>query len=146
LFTGVTENPLPAISVGLGVVPLVFSALFWLIPAIRYGNVKKRNEAVKFENLRKIAFGRVWSSPRNVQSTDIAAANTPEAQPANLAKAQDKLVKEIGAYSQPDVSIGGAGATLYTFPDLEREKQALQKYRAGVEVKGLGATVFDTGK
>jgi hypothetical protein len=143
LFTGVSPNPLPVITIGLGVVPLVFSALFWLIPAIRARKVKKGNEAIALENLRKIAFSRVWSFPRNVRSTDIEA-NTPEAQPANLAKAQDKLIKEIGAYSQPDVSVGETGETLYSFPELDREKRALQTYRADVHVQGLGGTVFDT--
>ncbi|MDR1072768.1 MAG: hypothetical protein LBL45_03740 [Treponema sp.] len=145
LLTGVSANPLPVITIGLGVVPLVFSALFWLIPALRARKVKKGNEATAIENLRKIAFSRVWSSPRNVRSTDIAAVNTPEACPANLEKAQDKLIKEIGAYSQPDVSVGETtGETLYSFPELDREKRALQTYRAGVAVQGLGGTVFDT--
>jgi hypothetical protein len=143
LLTGISSNPLPVITVGLGVVPLLFSLLFWVIPALRAGNVKKRNEAVKVENLRKIAFARVWSSPRNVQTTDIAA-NTPEAQPANLANAQDKLIKEIGTYSRPEVSIGETGAALYSFPELEREKRSLQTYRNGVTVESVGGTVFDT--
>ncbi|MDR2194956.1 MAG: hypothetical protein LBP19_10945 [Treponema sp.] len=143
LFTGISSNPLPVITVGLGVVPLVFSLLFWLIPALRAGVVKKRNEAVKIENLRKIAFARVWSSPRNIQTADIAA-NTPEAQPANLDTVQDRLIKEIGTYSQPEVSIGDTGAALYSFPELEREKRALQTYRAGVTAQDLGGTVFDT--
>jgi hypothetical protein len=144
LLTGVSSNPLPVITIGLGVVPLVFSALFWLIPALRARKVKKGNEAVAIENLRKIAFSRVWSFPYNVRSADIAAANTPEAHPANLEKARYKLIKEIGAYSRPDVSVSETGETLYSFPELQREKRALQKYRAGVTVRGLGGTVFDT--
>jgi hypothetical protein len=143
LLTGVSSNPLPVITIGLGVVPLVFSALFWLIPAIRARKVKKGNQAIALENLRKVAFSRVWSSPHNVRSTDIAA-NTPEARPANLDKAQDKLIKEIGAYTQPEVSVGETGETLYSFPELDREKRALQTYRAGIQVQDLGGTAFDT--
>ncbi len=143
LASSIAANPLPLITIGLGVVPLVFSVLFWLIPAIRAGNVKKDNEAVKIENLRKVAFGRAWTSPQGIQSADIFAS-LPEASPKNMAKAQDKLVKEVGAYSQPDVSINENGATVYAFPELAREKEALRNYRASVTSQGIGGAVFDS--
>jgi hypothetical protein len=143
LLSGLAENPLMVITVGLGLVPLAFSLLFWLIPLVRSRKVKKRNETVKFENLRKIAFSHVWESPRNVKSGDFTA-NTAEAQPVNMAKAQDKLIKEIGVYSQPDVSVDATGAALYTFPEIEREKIALKTYRTSMRNADLGRAVFDS--
>lgn len=139
----IVGDPLPVITIGLGLVPLIFSAFFWLIPVVRSGNVKKRNENIKLENLRKIGYNQVWSTPRAVQSTDIVGSS-PESQPKNLAAVQDMLIKEIGAYSMPDVSVDAAGKARYSFPEIEREKTALGTYRAGVRASSLGGTVFDS--
>jgi hypothetical protein len=44
------------------------------------------------------------------------------------------------------VEIGAAGETIYFFRELEREKTAVEKYRAGVKPgsSDLGKTVFDS--
>jgi hypothetical protein len=139
----ITDNPLPIITIGLGLVPLVFSVFFWLIPLARSRSLKKHNNGVQFENLRKIGYSRIWSFPRDMKSTDIVSGGV-ESAPPNMAKAQDKIIKEIGVYSIPDVGLDGAGVPLYTFPELEREKTALETYRAGVRAAALGSTVFDS--
>jgi hypothetical protein len=138
-------SPLVPILVGLGIVPLVFSFLFWLIPALRYAGMKKTNEAIKMENLRKDGYGRVWNNPLSVQSSDINPA-VEECRPKNIAAAREKVIQEIGAYTVPDVEIGARGETVYSFKELEREKTALQTYRALVKpgAHDLGKTVFDS--
>ncbi|MDR1898488.1 MAG: hypothetical protein LBQ55_00600 [Treponema sp.] len=137
-------NPLPLITVGLGLVPLAFSLFFWLIPALRALWERRENERIKLENLRKAGFSRIWSQPLAVESGDIQGPD-PACRPAALAAAQDKIIKEMGAYSVPDVAVGETGNTVYTFRELEREKAALEKYRAGIKTEELGSTVFDTG-
>jgi hypothetical protein len=138
-------NPLTLISVVLGIIPMVFSLLFWLIPALRYGGMKQHNETIKLENLRKDGYGRIWDKPLAVRSADINPA-AGECRPKNMAAAQDRVLKEMGAYAVPDVEIGGAGETIYSFKELEREKTALQKYRSGIkpDSSDLGKTVFDS--
>jgi hypothetical protein len=138
-----TNNPIDAITIGLGIVPLAFSVFFWLVPAIRSGVVKKKNEKIKLENLRKIGYNRIWANPRSVRSTDIAGGSA-EMQPKNITTVQNELIKEIGSYSIPDVNIGETGETLYTFPELEREKTALSQYRAGIGQTPIGGTIFDS--
>jgi hypothetical protein len=141
----IAANPLTVISVVLGLVPLVFSLLFWLIPALRYFGMKKSNETVKLENLRKAGYGRIWDKPLAVRNADIDGA-AEECRPKNMAAAREKIIQEIGAYAVPDVSIGAEGETIYSFKELEREKTALQKYRANVKpgASDLGKTVFDS--
>ncbi|MDR3172188.1 MAG: hypothetical protein LBU17_11300 [Treponema sp.] len=141
------NQPLPIIAVGLGVIPLVFSFLFWLVPALRYGSMKMGNEAIKLENLRKVGYRRIWSTPLTVKSGEIQA-DLPECRPKNLAAAQDKVLKEMGAYSVPEVSLDEQGTPVYSFGDLELEKVALDKYRAGInpDASSLGATVFDSDR
>ncbi|MDR2483670.1 MAG: hypothetical protein LBD08_08585, partial [Treponema sp.] len=138
-------NPLPFLTVGLGLVPLVFSLLFWLIPALRYGGVRRDNEAVKLENLRKDAFARIWQAPLAFKAADIKP-QAPECQPAKLDAARDRIIKELGGYSQPEVQAGEDGGMIYSFGELEREKRALERYRAGVDpdASALGAVVFDS--
>jgi hypothetical protein len=138
-------DPLPLITAGLGIVPLAFSALFWLIPALRSRGIHKKNEEIKLENLRKLGFARVWETPLTVTSDTLDAA-APECRPKNMAAAQDRLIKEIGSYAIPDVAIDDRGKTVYAFRELEREKEALEHYRAAVNsaASDLGETVFDS--
>jgi hypothetical protein len=145
ILSPLTVNPLALISVGLGLIPIVFSILFWLIPALRYAGIQKSNETIKLENLRKAGYGRIWNDPLSVRSGDIAGA-AEECRPKNMAAAQEKVLQEMGAYAVPDLEIGPAGETVYSFKELEREKTALQNYRALVKPgsSDLGKTVFDS--
>jgi hypothetical protein len=138
-------NPLPFITVGMGLVPLVFSVLFWLIPGIRYLLTKKENEGIKLENFRKDGYGRIWDSPLSVrpEGMDPRAA---ECRPGNMAAARNRIIREFGSYTVPEVSIGDGGGELYSFGELDREKKALEKYRAGIDPgrSALGTAVFDS--
>jgi hypothetical protein len=141
----VTDNPQPFIMIGLGVVPLIFSFFFWFIPALRFYFMKRDNEALKMENLRKIGYSRIWSAPQEVKAEDIKG-ESEACQPTHLPEAQDRVIKEIGSYAVPEVSLDERGITVYAFNDLEREKEALQKYRNQInpQASSLGKTVFDS--
>jgi hypothetical protein len=145
LFSGLFPNPLPVLTIGLGLVPLIFSFLFWLIPGLRYLGVRKENEAIKFENLRKIGYGRIWENPRRVKPGDLCPT-TPECRPQNLAAAEDNIINEVGSYAVPEVDLDEGGNPVYTFTELAREKDALQKYRSSLDrsTSSLGKTVFDS--
>ncbi|MDR1947842.1 MAG: hypothetical protein LBQ38_00445 [Spirochaetaceae bacterium] len=139
------QNPLPALAFGLGLVPLVFSFLFWLIPALRYFLTKKENEEIKLENLRKDGYRRIWDTPLSVQPGGIDP-QAVECRPKNMDSARNRIIREFGSYAVPDVTIGDTGRELYSFGELDREKKALEKYRAGINPQNsaLGATVFDS--
>jgi hypothetical protein len=138
-------NPLPIIGIGLGLVPLVFSLLFWLIPGLRYLLEKRENEQIKLNNLKKTGFARIWSNPLGVREKDIDSPVT-ECRPQNMAAARDRIIKDMGAWSIPDVELDGQGETVYFFRELRREKAALEAYRAAIrpEASALGKTVFDS--
>ena len=145
LLNQVLANPLPAITIGLGIVPLIFSILFWLIPGLRYFGIKGDNERIKFENFRKDGYGRIWDSPVRVNPKDLSP-HAAECRPGDMANAQDRVIKEIGAYAMPEVSIDETGITVYTFTELSREREALERYRGSVDLSAaeLGKTVFDS--
>jgi hypothetical protein len=139
-------NPLPLIGIGLGLVPLVFSVLFWLVPGLRCFLEKKENERIKLDNLKKLGFSRIWAKPLAVQEKEIDSP-ARECRPRNMAAAQDRIIKDMGAYSIPDVELDEAGKSVYAFKELQREKEALAQYRASInpEASSLGKIVFDSG-
>jgi hypothetical protein len=145
LLSEIIHNPLPAITIGMGVVPLIFSVLFWLIPGFRYFKMKRENETIKLENFKKDGFGRIWHNPFRVNPKDINP-QAEECHPGKLAAAQDRVIKELGAYAVPDVEVDEAGSAVYTFQDLDREKKALDRYRETIDpgASDLGKTVFDS--
>jgi hypothetical protein len=145
VFAQFLRNPLGLITIGLGLVPLVFSVLFWLIPALRGAGVKRDNEEIKLENFRKESYRAIWENPFKVNPAELTAP-VAECRPKNLTRAQDQVIKEAGARDQPEVTLDGAGSAVYTFAELDREKRALEAYRAVIDGRAgdLGKTVFDS--
>ncbi|MDR0302021.1 MAG: hypothetical protein LBI04_06900 [Treponema sp.] len=142
-----TQNPHTLISIALGVVPVVFSILFWLIPAIRKHMENKENESIKLSNFKKLGFTKIWTNPNNVKIADLIP-QTAECRPQNSVAAADRVIKDLGAISSPQVDAGENGKLCYSFKDLEKEKIALAGYRNSLDPKRaeVGSTVFDTGK
>jgi hypothetical protein len=63
-----------------------------------------------------------------------------------MAAARDRIIKDMGAHSIPGVELDGQGNPVYSFRELQWEKEALEKYRAAIrpEASSLGKTVFDS--
>ncbi|MEN6399336.1 MAG: hypothetical protein ABFC74_03000 [Rectinema sp.] len=132
-------NPASGIAWGLGFVPLVFSVLFWIIPAVRSGRLKAQNETIKFENLRrivarKVASAKTWFKPKEVQ------VSIEEAKPADP-NAVDKIAEELAAWSNAEVSEDG-----YLFKEIILTQDEAEKLRAKTDLEKFapGKTVFDT--
>ena len=147
LLQAFTTDPVSIIRTALGFTPVLFSIFFWLIPAVRRFLEKKENENIKLSNFKRLGFSKIWSSPVNVELSGLVPS-AAECCPKNMTAAGDRVIKEIGAISSPEVEIGEDGKTRYSFLELEREKNALRKYRAGIDPSRsrLGETVFDSGK
>jgi hypothetical protein len=142
-------HPSSLIATVLGLVPLVFSLLFWLIPSLRACFLRGENGELRRENFRKIGYGRIWSFPRTLKDGELLAVaekSAPECRPPDPAASEDRVIKDMGLLAVPDLSIGDDGKTIYAFTGLEREKAALEKYRSGIDLRAaaLGKTVFDS--
>jgi hypothetical protein len=134
------DKPHPFILVGLGLVPLLFSFFFWLIPALRFARLGAENRKINERNLRKTGFRLIWEKLRGIRAADIDAPSSkgPGAE-------QEKIIVEMGSYSQPEVEVDERG-TIYNFPELEREKKALAASRSAVNPAGfdIGKVIFDS--
>ena len=140
-----TANPPAVIMTILGIVPFAFSLFFWIIPSVRKFMETKENEDTKLSNFKRLGFGRIWSSPKNVKTEQLLTL-ADECRPKNLTGAGDKVIKTLGAIWNPDIEIDSKGETLYSFPGLENEKRALEQYRLTInpDHSKLGEKVFDT--
>jgi hypothetical protein len=145
LALAVFDNPHPVILMGLGIVPLVFSFLFWLIPGLRFARLGTENQGIKKRNLRKAGFRIIWEKLRGLRAADIDNP-APECRPKDREAEGEKIIAEMGSYSQPEVEIDEGGGTVYNFTELEREKKALAASRAAVNPGDfdIGKVVFDS--
>jgi hypothetical protein len=137
--------PLPLICWGLGAVPFAFSLFFWLIPWVRNLRLRRENERSKLANLRQFAFDRVWQNPREARAGEFAPAD-PASRPERLSAAQNALITELSSYTRMEAAAGENGELSYSFDELRREKEALERYRETAEAQAprLGGVIFET--
>ena len=138
-------DPSNFIRIALGIVPLAFSILFWIIPLIRYFLMKKNNSEIKLSNFKRFGFNRIWALCQKIEKDDFKPASD-ECSADNLQKAFDRVILDISAVSNPEIEITDNGKTVYSFKELEKEKMALEKYRKNIDMSKsqLGDTVFDS--
>jgi hypothetical protein len=140
----IAGDPRLFILAGLGLVPLLFSFFFWLVPALRFARLGAQNQEIKKRNLRKSGFRVIWEKIRGVRAADLSNP-APEYNPKAPEAEREKIIVEMGSYSQPEVEVDERG-TLYNFTELEREKGALAASRAAVNPGDfeIGKVVFDS--
>ncbi|HEY9593315.1 MAG TPA: hypothetical protein VHE79_02500 [Spirochaetia bacterium] len=141
-------NPLPGMEIGLGLVPVAFSLIFFLVPIFRLSRMNRRNAEFRLEALRKRIIAHIVSSPSHVDARDLRPTGTtldPKNYAAVVNRAVEKLAAEMGA--EPVVQ-EQAGIFAYRFKEIEREISDLNAYRNSIDLVkyDLGKTVFDSGK
>jgi hypothetical protein len=142
-----SQNPHIFIIGALGIAPVIFSILFWLIPAVRKFMENRENESIKLFNFKKYGFSKIWANPCNVETSALVPQDS-ECCPKNPALSADRVIKDLGAVSSPQVEAGEDGKIYYSFKDLQREKNALTAYRDSLDPNRgkIGETVFDSGE
>jgi hypothetical protein len=109
----------PFLSIGLGYFPLVFSALFFIIPMIRYFYVKRKNNEREINILRKKLIGAfVKHHSKNITLSDIVKlANIEPQHESTIIKILEKLVIEL----RGEINIDTMGNPVYSFKRLSSE-------------------------
>ncbi|HWR13071.1 MAG TPA: hypothetical protein VN445_14700 [Rectinemataceae bacterium] len=132
-------NPIPGLFWGLGVVPLVFSGLFFAIPLIRSIKQKAEDEKIKFENLRRVVYRNILSA-RDVFRPESVTAPLDEARPAD-AHAAEKIAKRLAAWSNAEPASGG-----YEYREILRTQEEAEKQRLKIDISAFapGKAIFDT--
>jgi hypothetical protein len=141
-------SPVPFMGIVLGIVPVVFSVLFFIVPLLRKIRLDRQNARIRLETLRRRIFARVLSSPARVDASDIRPA-AKGIDPRDLAAASSAILERLAASLNAEPLVAEKeGSFAYRFTELERQQADLQEYRAKVDLAkyGLGKTVFDSGK
>ncbi len=140
-------NPVPILTIGLGMVPVAFSVVFFIVPLLRRFKVNRENARIREEALRGRIVAHVLSSPSRVDPRDVKPSGTA-LDPRNLAATGRRILERLAAamHAEP-IPQEKKGEYAYRFTELERELADLESYRKGVDLKryDLGATVFDSG-
>jgi hypothetical protein len=141
-------SPIPFIEVVLGVIPVAFSIVFFLVPLLRSIRLKKQNDQIRLEALRKRIYAQVLASPQRVDPREVRASGTA-LDPKDLPVASRRIVERLAAALQAEPVAGEKdGDFTYSFPELQRQLSDLESYRKAIDPKRyeLGKTVFDSGQ
>ena len=138
------NNRLGGIFIALGLIPLAFSAIFFIIPLVRKIRLAKVNEKIALENLKKKLFSVIFYQPVGFDSqkiTELATGFKPQI--------KILLQKELDRYAaekQAEISQTSSNRLLYNFTALAREQQDMANYRQKLDLSRfeIGKTVFDT--
>lgn len=132
----------PAVLTGwvLGAVPLAFSALFFGIPLVRSWRMKRENETLKRENMRKVLYSAVIANPAGFDHRTVSLPSE-EVRPSRPEAVQEE-VQHLAAWGSGEISAEG----IWIFKDVEFTQREAAQVRASVREADYAPqkTVFDT--
>lgn len=140
--------PVPFMTAVLGVVPVVFSILFFLVPILRKARLDRVNSRVREDALRQRILARILARPASVGAPDIEPTDS-QMDPRGFAAARKRILDGLAALRQADPVLQEKdGSFSYRFASLERETADLERTRRDVDLRKLevGKTVFDSGE
>jgi hypothetical protein len=141
-------SPVPLLAIVLGIIPVAFSVLFFLVPLVRKIRLGRRNDALREETLRRRIMAQVLSSPSRVDPREVRPTGT-NLDPRDLPGAARRILDRIAASLKADpIPLEKEGLFAYRFKELERELADLEAFRKGIDLKRyeVGKTVFDSGQ
>ncbi|MES2730421.1 MAG: hypothetical protein V4714_01690 [Bacteroidota bacterium] len=136
------------ITIGLGLVPILFSFIFFLVPAIRYFNIQKYQRQQRIHNIRKRLMKVIFLNRDKAISleTITQAVNSKSEEEALSKEAVEKTMKDLLNDFAGEVELTNDGKMVYRFPKLQYEMQEVTTLRQKrIEGKDLGNVVFDVG-
>ena len=131
----------------LGVIPAIYSVLFFGIPGLRRLRERRENLWIKLRNFRRKVVSRILARPKQIELTvePDSARNAPGKPGQDRQKLQEDMLRDLADQRSIEV-IGEAPSLKYAVPELEAEQFDLDKVRAKVDPSqfALGKVVFDT--
>ena len=155
LFAQITATPTAAVTIVfwvMGLIPAVFSALFFTIPAVRRAREKKINERIQYENIRKRVINAVMEHPEEVDPEFIEVGEIQGLSRDQVREIVTRIVGELAAERGAEVhqkreAMGDKPAAYtYHFHDIAREKQDVERVRSSIDTSRFetGQVVFDS--
>jgi hypothetical protein len=135
---------------GLVLVPVVFSVLFFGIPLARMAVVKLENRRRARRNVRRVLLGLVYRRALDGRPVEVTEAHRYVAsrleQQGVSHDAVEAALHELASELDADVAPNEAGVLQYTFSSLPQELLAAESVRRTLELekRELGEIVFST--
>lgn len=123
--------------------PLIFSAVFFAIPAARWVGRQRKLRARERRQLRRALLREIWSKPGEPHDPEELAllASTRTGQPVQAARAMlDTLLADLDG----DVDTDADGRPRYVWKRLDEEQRAVAAARATAADKRLGKVIFSS--
>lgn len=123
--------------------PLVFSAIFFAVPATRWAVRRRQLARRQRRQLRRELLREIWTGPAEPRDPAQLSARAAERSGLPVADAQkmlDTLVRDLDG----DVTTDAEGAMRYLFPRLADEQRAVEKARLAAPDKKLGEVIFSS--
>jgi len=141
------SSPVPVIEVALGIIPVAFSVVFFLVPLLRNIRRGRQNDALREETLRKRIMAQVLVSPSHVDARDIRPTGTNLDPRDFLAWSRRILDRLAAAFRAEPIPLDKEGQFAYRFAEVERQVSDLEAFRRGIDLKRfeVGKTIFDSG-
>ncbi len=121
--------------------PLLFSAMFFAVPAARLVVERRRATKRARRKMRRELLRAIWLEEGGELDPDVTARAVAErtGRPADEARrALDRLAAEL----EVDIDGRADGSMRYRFPRLGEERRAVEKARAAARPPQLGPVVF----
>ena len=148
----ISTTPHLLVAVALGIIPVAFSFLFYLVPVVRRISEHRKNEQIRQQNLRKRVLANILAGPDSVDPEEIVP-QLPEEKPANWRAVVERSIQDVAGEVSPEVvekraaNDGNPAAYIYHLPELKRQLSDIEAYRRSVQLSqfDVGKTVFDSG-
>jgi hypothetical protein len=137
--------------VGLVLIPVVFSVLFFSIPILRVLGVRRENRARKARNLRRTVLGRVYREAlagNGKVTVDQALAHAkPQLKEQDVDRfAVEAVLHQLASEFKADVSSDDGGTLVFTFRAIKQQFAASERMRQLVKLEDrtLGEIVYSS--
>jgi hypothetical protein len=127
------------VMIGLGIIPLAFSALFFAVPLIRRIRDARKNRANRSHNYRRRIVGAIVDRPLGLNVDSLLPERA--AHPKDIEVVRRETIAEFLADGEVEVRVDEHGETLYDFVDLDRGEREVARVRELID-----SSTYDTGK
>ena len=141
------STPGTAGNILLGWLPLIFSTLFFLIPAVRWFRIQKARKQRTINNMRKRLYRVIFANRGRAESAEaVAQAINGNAREHQVPKETvEKLLSNLALDMPGDTSVSDDGKVVYAFPRVADELKEVEVLRAGRRLDtGLGKVIVDS--
>jgi hypothetical protein len=140
-------QPFPALPVFiiLGIIPLSFSIIFFLIPLLRTLPRLSKNEKIKQDNLRKKIYTYIYDNPLMINPGQIQPQSKLDT-PKKPVQFIQKQVDELAGIKHAEFEAKDDNVIFYNFDEIKREQDDIAAVRKSIDLKNyeIGETVFDS--